>query len=68
MLVLTRKKNQEICIGDDICLRVLRVQGGRVRIGITAPKHVQIVRNDAQTRLADASEAVGRTRRELVTC
>ena len=44
MLVLTRKQGEEIRIGDDIVLKVTAVQGGRVRIGIQAPREHRIVR------------------------
>lgn len=44
MLVLTRKPGQEIRIGDNVVLSVIRVQGGRVQIGIAAPGAVSIRR------------------------
>ena len=50
MLVLTRKLGEEILIGDDIVLKVTAMQGGRVRIGIDAPKHHRIVRSEADDR------------------
>lgn len=48
MLVLTRKLGEEILIGDDIVLKVTALQGGRVRLGIEAPKHHRIVRPEAE--------------------
>ena len=48
MLVLTRKKEQSIHIGDDIVVQVVSVQGDKVRLGISAPKDVAIVRPDAK--------------------
>lgn len=44
MLVLTRKRNEEIVIGDGIQLKVLRIKGNRVQIGITAAGDVRIER------------------------
>jgi len=44
MLVLSRKVDQKIIIGDDIQVAILRVEGNRVRIGITAPDDVAIRR------------------------
>lgn len=44
MLVLTRKVGEEIYIGDDIVLKVTGVQGGRVKIGIEAPRDRRIAR------------------------
>ena len=46
MLVLSRKANQSIQIGDDIVVTVVRIAGGEVRIGIEAPPHVAIVRRE----------------------
>ena len=48
MLVLTRKTNEEILIGDNIKLTLVRVRGNSVRIGIEAPKDVRIVRGELQ--------------------
>jgi carbon storage regulator len=47
MLVLTRKIGQSICIGDNIVIMVTSVKGDNVRIGISAPRHVQVIRDDA---------------------
>ena len=45
MLVLTRKLNESILIGDrEIVIRVVDVRGGRVRLGIEAPQDVRIER------------------------
>ena len=46
MLVLTRKPNEEITIADTIKVRVLEIQGNRVRLGIEAPISVHIVRTE----------------------
>lgn len=46
MLVLSRKTNESIHIGDDIVISVVKVRGDRVRIGVTAPADVQIVRSE----------------------
>lgn len=46
MLVLTRKTNQSIQIGDDIELKVLGIDGDQVKLGIEAPKHVDIHRKE----------------------
>lgn len=44
MLVLTRKVEEQIKIGDNITVKVLDVDGGSVRIGIDAPKDIVILR------------------------
>jgi carbon storage regulator len=46
MLVLTRKSNQSIMIGDDIEVSVLSVMGEKVRIGIQAPSSVPVFRTE----------------------
>ena len=46
MLVLTRKSNQSIMIGDDIEVSVLSVMGEKVRIGIQAPQEVPVFRTE----------------------
>lgn len=46
MLVLTRKSNQSIMIGDEVEVSVLSVMGEKVRIGIQAPQHVPVFRKE----------------------
>ncbi|HEX6712798.1 MAG TPA: carbon storage regulator CsrA [Thermoleophilaceae bacterium] len=46
MLVLTRKSNQSIMIGDDVEVSVLAVMGEKVRIGISAPRDVPVFRKE----------------------
>ena len=46
MLVLTRKSNQSIMIGDDIEVSVLAIMGEKVRIGIQAPRDVGVFRKE----------------------
>lgn len=46
MLILTRKTNECIEIGDDIEIKIVRIAAGRVRIGIDAPCHLRILRGE----------------------
>ncbi|HMJ01982.1 MAG TPA: carbon storage regulator CsrA [Conexibacter sp.] len=46
MLVLTRKSNQSIMIGDDVEVSVLAIMGEKVRIGIQAPRDVPVFRKE----------------------
>ena len=46
MLVLTRKTNQSIMIGDDVEVTVLAVSRDKIRLGITAPKDVPVFRKE----------------------
>jgi carbon storage regulator len=54
MLVLTRRKNQSTVIGDQIVVTVLEVKGDQIRLGITAPRDVQVYREEL---LADLTQA-----------
>ena len=56
MLVLTRRANQSIIIGDDVVVTVLEVRGDQVRIGITAPRDVTVHREEVYRALHDANE------------
>lgn len=58
MLVLTRKIDEEIMIGDDIKVTLIRVRGNTVRIGIEAPRDVRIVRGELEKLDTDV-EATG---------
>ena len=51
MLVLTRKSNQSIMIGDDIEISVLAVMGEKVRIGIEAPRSVPVFRREVYVEI-----------------
>ncbi len=48
MLVLTRKLEQTIRIGDSIRVTILRIERGQVRIGIEAPREVPVLRDELQ--------------------
>jgi carbon storage regulator len=60
MLVLTRKSNQSIMIGDEIEISVLAIMGEKVRIGIEAPRKVPVFRKEVyleiQQERADGTE------------
>jgi len=51
VLVLTRKKDESICIGDDIIITLLDIRGDKVRIGIEAPKSVQVHRAEIYNKI-----------------
>ena len=46
MLVLSRKKDEKIMIGDDVTLMVIEIRGDKVRLGIDAPKDVAVHREE----------------------
>lgn len=55
MLVLSRKKGESIVIQDQIEVTVLAVEGDTVRIGITAPKHIDIFRQEIYASIQEAN-------------
>jgi carbon storage regulator len=66
MLVLTRKSNQSIMIGDDIEVSVLSIMGEKVRIGIQAPRDIPVFRKEVyleiqQERAAELAGSGART-------
>ena len=44
MLILSRKTNQKICVGDSIEITVIEVRGDQVKIGVEAPRTVKVFR------------------------
>lgn len=59
MLVLTRRSDQRIVIGDDIVITVLEIKGDTVRLGIDAPRSVTVHREEVHRALTEANrEAV----------
>jgi len=72
LLVLTRKSNQSIMIGDEIEISVLSVMGEKVRIGIQAPRDVPVFRKEVYLEIqrerqqpAAGVEGDGRVRAEV---
>jgi carbon storage regulator len=53
MLVLTRKSNQSIMIGDEIEISVLAIMGEKVRIGIEAPRSVPVFRREVYVEIQE---------------
>ena len=57
MLVLTRKLNQEIHVGETINLRVLKIHGRRVTIGISCPRELKVLRGEIRPPHSYGSQA-----------
>lgn len=57
MLVLSRKKNESIRIGDEIIIKVISVKGGGVRLGIDAPIEINIIRSELIPGMSSSEES-----------
>lgn len=51
MLVLSRKKDEKIMIGDDVVITIVEVRGDKVRVGIEAPRDIPVNRSEVVERL-----------------
>jgi carbon storage regulator len=66
VLVLTRKSNQSIMIGDDIEVSVLSIMGEKVRIGIQAPRDIPVFRKEVYLEIQQEQvNAAGPARAEV---
>ena len=57
MLVLTRKPEEQITIGDGITITILATNDNRVALGIDAPRHMAILRTELSEAVADRANA-----------
>jgi len=60
MLVLARKLNEAIKIGDNIEVKVLSIENGVVKLGIDAPRDIEILRNELLEKVKDANIAASK--------
>lgn len=51
MLILTRRVGESVMIGDEVTVTVLGVKGNQVRLGVNAPKHVSVHREEIFDRI-----------------
>lgn len=56
MLVLSRKKDQSLMIGNDIELTIIDIQGDQVKIGLKAPKNVSIYRKELYLEIQEENK------------
>ncbi len=57
MLVLSRKRDQKIMVGNQICLTVVDIKGDTVQLGIDAPRKIGIYREEIYSEIVSANEA-----------
>lgn len=60
MLVLSRKQGERFYIGDDICITVVDVNQGKVRIGVEAPRSIPVNREEIYLEIQRQKRAEGR--------
>jgi carbon storage regulator len=56
MLVLSRKKNEKITIGDNITITVVDIRGGKVRLGFDAPREIPVHREEVFKAIKEAEQ------------
>ncbi|MDM5220525.1 carbon storage regulator CsrA [Peribacillus sp. NJ11] len=66
MLVLTRKLNESIMIGDDIEITILSVEGEQIKLGINAPKNVDIHRKEIYLSIQQENNEASKTETNLL--
>ena len=59
MLILTRRVGETVMIGDEVTITVLGVKGNQVRVGINAPKHVAVHREEIYERIKREQQGGG---------
>lgn len=57
MLILSRKTNEKICIGENITLTIIEVKGDQAKIGVEAPKDVKVFRHEVFTAIQTENRA-----------
>lgn len=64
MLILTRKSNETLMIGDDVTITVLGVRGNQVRLGVNAPKAIPVHREEIYQKILDEQNAANDSEEE----
>ncbi|WP_077624764.1 carbon storage regulator CsrA [Sediminibacillus massiliensis] len=66
MLVLTRKINEAIKIGEDIEIKILSIDGEQIKLGIEAPKHVDIYRKEIYVDIQQENQGAAQGSADLL--
>lgn len=67
MLVLTRKLNQALQIGDNIEIKILAIEGEQIKIGIEAPKNIDIYRKEIYLAIQEENTKATTASLDLLT-
>jgi carbon storage regulator len=67
MLVLSRQRDEAIMIGDDVEITVVDIRGDKVRLGITAPRHIQVHRKEVYEAIKRENEQAAKLRPDDVS-
>ena len=59
MLVTMRRQGEALLVGDDIEITIVRIAGSRVRLGISAPRRLQVVAGEKRQKPADVPPSLG---------
>jgi carbon storage regulator len=66
MLVLSRQRDETIMIGDEVEITVVDIRGNKVRLGITAPRHIQVHRKEVYEAIKkENQQAAGLTPKDV---
>ena len=57
MLILTRKKNESVIIDGNIEVKIIELEDGRVKIGIEAPREIEILRKELYDQMQEENKA-----------
>ncbi|MGB3367255.1 MAG: carbon storage regulator CsrA [Acidaminobacteraceae bacterium] len=57
MLVLSRKKDESLIIGDNIEITIVEIEDGRVKIGIEAPKSIEVNRKEVYDKIMEENKS-----------
>lgn len=66
MLILTRKLGENIRIGDDVKITILDIRGGQVKLGIEAPPHVSVHREEIYERIREENRRANEVSPQLL--
>lgn len=61
MLILSRKVNEKVVIGDNISVSIIEIRGDQVRIGIDAPKKVKVFRQEVFDAILEQNKAASKS-------